>query len=121
MASASDDRDTNEQTTALYRAVVFAEWQSLENTKVFSNLAGLEVKYFATTLDGAKSFAAQASLAFGDGPFWIVGTSIRTNYITEDMRCFVDQGAIPTITLPNELFPERDPPETVWAPTNELP
>jgi hypothetical protein len=118
MAPANDDDSTDKQTTVLYRAVVFAEWQSIEATEVFANLAGNEVKYFSTTLDGALSYAAQAQSGFREGPFWIVRTSIRTDLIAEDMRCSVDRGGIPTVTIPNELFTELEPPETVRLPSD---
>jgi hypothetical protein len=109
----SDDNEAGQQTTARYRAVVVAECQNIQATGVFSNLAGYEVKYFSTTLDGAESYAAQASIAFGEGPYGIVKTSLRTAFITADMICSVDQGAIPTVTVPSELLPELDPPEIV--------
>lgn len=64
------------------------------------------------TLAGAESYAAQASRAFGDGPFGVVKTAIATELVTADMRCTVD-GGIATIAIPGELLSELDPPEIV--------
>ena len=98
-------------TTALYRAVSPAELESIKTLNAFSNLPGLEVKYFSTTLQGAQSYAAQASKAFG-GDYLIVETSIPTRLITNQMRATVDRG-ITTVTVPTELLPRLAPPRTV--------
>jgi hypothetical protein len=53
-----------------------AELRSILTTGGFSNIAGVETKYFSTSLQGARPYAAQAGRIFGDGPFTIVRTSM---------------------------------------------
>ena len=61
-------------TTPLFRAVSPAELASIKGLGTFTNPAGIESKYFSTTLGGAQSYAAQAEAAFGDEPYSFVGT-----------------------------------------------
>lgn len=86
-------------TTTLYRAVMNPEADSIQASGAFTNPAGIETKYFSTSLEGAQSYASQASRAFGDGPFSIVQTSIPTSSITPDMVVSVDRG-IQTVVVP---------------------
>ena len=116
MPSSAGSRNPVRPAIVLYRAVKGAELRSIEDTNQFSNLAGLENKYFSTSLEGAQSFAEQASAAYGDGPYGIVATSIPAELITHEMECTVDQGAIPTITISSELLPELAPPEILYRP-----
>jgi len=97
------------ETTSLFRAVTNAERESIQSLNAFSNPPGIEVKYFSTTLEGAQSYASQATAAYGEGPFTIVNTSIPTSSITPEMMVIVDRG-IPTIVVPTELLPTLSPP-----------
>jgi hypothetical protein len=98
--------------TALYRAVGPAELESINALGKFTNLPGLEVKYFAATLEGASAYARAAAAAFGDGPFKIVKTSIASRLIDENMTCTVDSG-IMTIVVPQGLLGALAAPELV--------
>jgi len=87
-------------TTQLFRAVMPAEAESIGSTGAFSNPFGIETKYFATSLEGAQSYASQASTAFGDGPFSFFTTAIPTGATTPEMRVTVD--GIESIVVPTE-------------------
>ena len=93
----------------LFRAVRPDELADLQKTGKFSNPPGIEVKYFSTTPEGAQSYAAQATRAFGDGPYKIVETSIPESAITPDMQVVVDRG-IPTVVVPTEVLPQLSTP-----------
>ena len=99
----------------LYRAVTPGERASIDRAGGFSNIAGIETKYFATTLEGAQAYARRAAQVFGDGPFAIVRTRLRTNLIATDMRVTVD-GNIDTVTLPTHLLDCLSQPEVVGSP-----
>ncbi len=101
----------------LYRAVTDAELDDIVRTQAFRNPVGIEVKYFATTAEGASAYAQAASQAFGDGPFTIVETRIPTALITAEMRAVVDRG-IATVTVPTNLLHHLSTPK-IWnyAPT----
>jgi len=75
------------------------ELDSIRSINAFSNPAGIESKYFSTSLSGAQSYASQAASAFGDGPFSFVRTGIPTSSITPQMSVQVDRG-IQTIVVP---------------------
>lgn len=63
--------------TTLWRAVLPDAHAAIQAIGAFSNIEGIETKYFSLTLKGARAFARKASQAFGDGPFHIVRTSIE--------------------------------------------
>ncbi len=88
------------------------ERAAIEATGAFSNIDGIETKYFSRTLEGARTFARMATVAFGDGPFSIVRTRIRTSLIAHDMRVTVD-GNIETIVVPTHLLDCLGPPVIV--------
>ena len=88
---------------ALFRAVLPAELADIPYRSEFMNLAGIEHKYFATSLDGARRYAMLAEQAFGDGPFTIVATRIDRSLIADESRVLVD-GAIATVTIPTDLL-----------------
>ena len=98
--------------TTLYRAVLPAELRSIQRIGAFSNIPGIETKYFSTSLQGAQSYAAQAARVFGDGPFTFVRTSIPANLITPQMQVTVDRG-IGTVTIPTGLLARLDAPQVV--------
>lgn len=106
-----------QETTTLFRAVSTAELNSIRSTGAFSNSMGIETKYFSTTLEGARSYAAQAAAAFGEGPFAIVQSGIRSRLITTEMRVSggVDRG-ISTVTVPTELLPKLSAPRVLSIP-----
>ena len=97
-------------TTALFRAVMAPELESIQALGRFSNPTGIENKYFSTTVEGAQSYASQAARAFGDGPFSIVQTSIPSGLITPSMLAQVDRGGIPSVIVPTGLLPYLRPP-----------
>jgi hypothetical protein len=90
-------------TTTLYRAVLPAGLSSIQRIGAFSNIPGIETKFFSTTLRGARSYATPAARVFGDGPFTFVRTSIPTNLITPEMQITVDRG-IRTVTISTGLY-----------------
>ena len=96
----------------LYRAVTQAELSSIQTTGAFSNIYGIETKYFATSLQGARSYADQAAQVFGDGPFTIVCTSILLSLITPEMQVSVDRG-IETVTVPTSLLRTLTSPQII--------
>jgi RHS repeat-associated protein len=102
-------------TTSLFRAVLPAEAESIGAAGAWSNPFGIEVKYFSTSLEGAQSYASQATAAYGDGPFSLYGTEMPTAAITPEMQVTVDRGistvAVPTGDLPKLTPPQAAPPE----------
>jgi RHS repeat-associated protein len=100
--------DAAADTTILFRAVTAPELESIRSLNAFTNPAGIEVKYFSTSLEGAQSYASQAKSAFGDGPFSFVQTSIPTSSITPQMSVTVDRG-IQTIVVPTGQLPGLSP------------
>jgi hypothetical protein len=102
-------------TTALFRAVLPGEAESIQTLGGFSNPSGIEVKYFSTSLEGAQSYASQATAAFGDGPFTIVGTGIPTPAITPEMQVTVDRG-IKTVVVSTQDLPKLTPPKVIEPP-----
>jgi RHS repeat-associated protein len=91
--------ETALDTTTLFRAVTAPELESIQSLNAFSNPAGIESKYFSTSLEGAQSYASKATSAYGDGPFGFVQTSIPTSSITPQMSVQVDRG-IQTVVVP---------------------
>ena len=91
--------ETAVDTTTLFRAVTAPELGSIQSLNAFSNPAGIESKYFSTSLEGAQSYASKATSAYGDGPFSFVQTSIPTSSITPQMSVQVDRG-IQTVVVP---------------------
>jgi hypothetical protein len=98
--------------TTLYRTVLLAELTSIQRIGAFSNIPGIETKYFSTTLRGARPYAAQAARVFGDGPFTFVRTIIPTNRITPEMHITVDRG-IRTVTISTGLLGRLSAPDVV--------
>jgi hypothetical protein len=50
-------------TTTLFRAVTLPELESIQSLNAFSNPAGIEVKYFTTSMEEAQSYASRAAAA----------------------------------------------------------
>jgi hypothetical protein len=98
--------------TELYRAVREAEARSIEAHGLFINPAGVEAKYFALSLSGVRKYASNADRRFGDGPYRIVRTTIRSDRIEAEMMVTVDSG-IETVVLPTWLLPDLTAPEMV--------
>ncbi|MGB8930852.1 MAG: RHS repeat-associated core domain-containing protein, partial [Anaeromyxobacteraceae bacterium] len=97
-----------EALTTLYRGVMPAELQSIEETGEFINKGSAEGKYFSTTAEGVSSYAKQAVTAFKDPPYTMVTTQIQTSAITPSMQASVD-GGIPAVVVPNALLPSLTP------------
>jgi RHS repeat-associated protein len=101
----------SEATTVLYRAVERAEFDDILTRGAFHNPPKTGgIKYFSDSLEGATSYAKQASEGAGWGPFWIVETRIRRDLITPSMRSSVD-GGVPAIVVPTEMLPHLSAPE----------
>lgn len=98
--------------TDLYRAVRPAEASSIRTQQALTNPPGIETKYFAVTLAGARLYARKADLRYGDGPYRIVKTTIRSDLIAKEMSLVVD-GGIRTIVLPTRLLACLTRPEMV--------
>jgi hypothetical protein len=81
-----------------------AELVDITQLGIFRNPAGIEVKYFSTTVEGAAWYTRAAYRAFGDGPFTIVETCLHTSAISAAMCVTVD-GRIPTVTVSTALLP----------------
>jgi hypothetical protein len=96
--------------TELYRAVRGAEAENIRNTGVFTNPPGIEAKYFALSLGGARTYASRADTQFDDGPYHLVKTTIRSDLISPSMLVSVD-GGIETVVLPTHLLPHLALPE----------
>ncbi len=97
--------------TTLYRAVSQAERADLSVVGAFRNIAGIESKYFSTTLEGALQYSNMAAKAFGD-TLTVVRTSIPTRSIVEGMRVTVDRG-IPAVVVPTSKSPQLAAPRLV--------
>lgn len=94
----------------LARAVRPAELASIRQLGSFANVVGIEVKYFATSIDAARRFAAMADTRFGDGPYTIVTTYIdRVLLLPPGSRVIVD-GGIEAIAIPSGLLYSLQPP-----------
>ena len=89
-----------------------AEAASIESFGVFINPLGIESKYFSTTLEGAQSYADQATAAFGDGPFSFYSAQMPTSAITPEMTVTVDRG-VNTVVVGTEDLPKLSPPKKV--------
>ena len=100
------------QRLALYRAVTDAEYLDVEKRGEFRNLPGLECKYFAETSAGAVQYARLAHESYGDGPFFILATSMNPALVQDDMRVVVD-GSIETVVVPTDLLYDLSRPELV--------
>lgn len=97
----------------LFRAVQPTEAADLAaRNGLFRNPAGLEVKYFSESLEGAQSFAEQATRIYGDGPFSFVQTTIPRSAITPNMRSVVDRG-VSTVVVPTEQLRLLSPAQSI--------
>ncbi|WBY08317.1 RHS repeat-associated core domain-containing protein [Sphingomonas sp. 7/4-4] len=97
------------ESTALFRAVGSAELGSIRSSGGFSNPIGIEGKYFATTLEGAQSYASQAVARFGDAPYTFVQTSIKNTLLTPAMSATVDR-RISSLVIPTHVLPSLATP-----------
>jgi hypothetical protein len=84
----------------LYRAVRGEELISIHAGRRFENPEelGMEVKYFATSLEDAHRFADTAGASYEDGPYMIARTRIEDEFVTDEMRLLVD-GGLDTVVL----------------------
>lgn len=110
LGSALRAGEASSATTPLFRAVSPAEAADLASTNgAFRNPAGIEVKYFSTSAEGAASYANQTvGTPLYQGPYSIVQSAIPTNSITPLMQTTVDRG-VQTIVVPTELLPSLRP------------
>jgi hypothetical protein len=93
----------------LFRAVRPAELVSIRQLERFTNLPGLECKYFATNLEGAVLYAGMAQDRYADGPYTLVQTSIEPGLLPPDCDVVVERG-IATVIIPTELLYALAPP-----------
>ena len=88
-------------TTSLYRAVGPAELASINKTGAFTNIAGIEGKYFTTSAAEASAYGKQAVRAFGDAPYTTVRTQVPNSFLNGLSPVKVD-GGIPAWVLPTD-------------------
>ncbi|GAB2913756.1 DUF6531 domain-containing protein [Streptomyces mayteni] len=90
----------------VYRAVQNAELNQISRTRTFQNPAGIEVKYFSDTAEGAAAYARQMYGRFPDeGPYTMVRSTIRTDAIPDLSRVdLVEAGGIAALAIPTEIL-----------------
>jgi hypothetical protein len=93
----------------LVRAVKRLELDSIRRLQRFTNIPGIERKYFATSTAAARAYGDLAHGTFGDGPYALVATSVDGSMLPADCRAVVDRG-IETVTIPTELLYALAPP-----------
>ena len=98
--------------TRLYRAAREAEAQDIMERRAFANPYGIEVKYFAYDRLGAVSYALLAARGFGEWPYYLFATEIRTGLIPPEAYVRVD-GGILAVAIPTELLAELDTPDNL--------
>jgi RHS repeat-associated protein len=96
---------TGAATTSLYRAVGPAELASINSTKSFTNIAGLEGKYFTTTQQHATNYAQMAEKAFGDPAYTIVKTNVPNKILNLPGISATVDGGIPAYVIPTQYLP----------------
>jgi RHS repeat-associated protein len=92
----------------LWRAVQTAELKSIQSKNRYTNLSPMfeEHKYFATTAEGAASYAQQAYRAPSfrvQGPFTITQTSIPKEFLRPEMSELVDGNVDAIVLLTSDL------------------
>ena len=108
--------DASPLVVCLWRAVKDEELADISNRYTFRSVSGIENKYFATTPEGATSYAHQAYRAWPhEGPYTLIETSIEERYITPEMRIMVDRGLIQTIVIPDTLLVQLTRPVLLSA------
>jgi len=81
----------------LFRAVMSAERNQIEETGTLENVPGIEIKYFATTEVGASRYAQKAYGRFGElEPYDIIEVEVDLSLLEE--RITVDRD-IETVVL----------------------
>ena len=96
----------------LWRAVKAEELDSIRRLDAFTNIPGIERKYFTATLAGARAYAQLASLSYGDGPYFLVATWGDASLLPPDCWATVDRG-IEIVAVPTELLYLLAPPTIV--------
>jgi hypothetical protein len=109
-ANAASKAGEAADTIPLWRAVQPAELSDIQATGTLRNPIGVETKYFASSPQGAASYANQAVTAFGDAPYDFVRTEIATSSLNPENFVQVDRG-IETIVLTTEQLKNLSPPE----------
>ena len=97
-----------EGVTTLWRAVKPAELADMQTTGVFRNLGSAEGKYFATTAEGAASYAKQAFYGFQDPPYTLIRVEAPGSLLQQLGIQAVDRG-IPAVVVPNQALPRLTP------------
>jgi RHS repeat-associated protein len=93
----------------LYRAVSPAEAADIAKTGEFRiPPGGNEGKYFSTTEEGARKYAAWAEKSYGDPPHAFFSTTIEKSQLTDEMKAVVD-GGIDTIVVPADKLKDLVP------------
>ena len=82
---------------------------SIRRLGSFTNAVGSEVKYFSTSLEAARRFAAMANERFGDGPYMLVTSGIDAGLLPANSRVTVD-GGIEAVVIPSALLYALQPP-----------
>ena len=94
---------------ALFRAVRPAELEEIARTCAVRNPEGIEVKYFSTTLEGARKYAELAEGAYADGPYALVATALPKSEITSTMVVTVDVDIL-TVAVPTDKLKDLSEP-----------
>ena len=92
----------------LFRAVEYQEYEQVMRDQVFRNPMGINVKYFATDIDGAVKFATLANKTLDVG-FRVIQSSIGFEDLTPDMHISVD-GSINAVVVTTEKLPQLSQP-----------
>ena len=100
----------------VFRAVGPDELKSIEAAGRFTNLPGLQGKYFTTSAGAAASYARQAVRGLGDPAYTIVGTQVSPNVLNQPgISSIVDRG-IPAYVIPNKDLPSLVPQVLNYSP-----
>jgi len=100
----------------VYRAVGPAELAGISKTGSFTNLAGLEGKYFTTSAQAAASYARQAVQGFGDPAYTIIRSKVPQSVLNlPGISATVDRG-IPAYVIPNQYLPGMKPSILNYSP-----
>jgi hypothetical protein len=108
-AAAATATAAGKGTTTLWRAVQAGEAADIASTGVFRNLGFAEGKYFATTSEGATSFARQAGNTFEGGAYsTLVKTEVPNSLVQQLSKDVVDRN-VTSVVIPDEMLPALRP------------
>lgn len=94
----------SKETVTIYRVVGPAELASIQSAKAFTNIEGLEVKYFTTDAQEAARYAQMAVKKFGDPAYTMVSTQVPKSILNLPNVAVTVDGGIPAFVIPNAYF-----------------